>query len=68
MRYREDKPGDLVRARGAVQWREQNPAGTANELIAALGSQFHSDYCPVLRGTLFAFDRDHAGTPTPDRT
>ena len=69
MRYREDKPGDLERARAAVaQWREQNPAGTANELIAALGSLFHSDYGPVLRGTLFAFDRDHEGTPTPDRT
>ena len=69
MRYREDKPGDLERARAAVaQWREQNPAGTANELIAALGSQFHSDYGPVLRGTLFAFDRDHAGTLTPVRT
>ena len=33
-----------------------------------VGSQFHSDYGPVLRGTLFAFDRDHAGTLTPDRT
>ena len=63
MRYREDKLGDLKQARAAVaQWREQNPVGTADELIAALGSQFHSDYAPVLRGTLFAFDRDHAGT------
>jgi hypothetical protein len=61
MRFREDKPGDLERTRAVVaEWREQNPAGTADQLTAALGSQFHSDYGPVLRGMLFAFDRDHA--------
>ena len=38
MRYREDKPEDLDRARAAVAaWREQNPAGTEDQLLAALG-------------------------------
>jgi len=67
MRYREDKPGDLERARTTVaEWRKQNPAGTEEQLIDALGSQFHSEYGPVLRGMLFAFDRDHAANTEPD--
>lgn len=58
MRFREDKPADLERARTAVaEWREQNPAGTEDQLTTALGSQFPSGYGPVLRGVLFALDR-----------
>lgn len=60
MRFREDKPGDLDldRARAEVTaWREQNPAGTADELTAALGSRFHPGYGPVLRAVLFTLDR-----------
>jgi hypothetical protein len=68
MRYREDKPGDLERTRAAVaEWREQNPAGTAEQLTAAIGAQFHPDYGPVLRAVLFALDRDHTATTEPDR-
>ena len=69
MRYREDKPGDPARARAAVaEWREQNPAGTGEQLIKAIGSGFHPEYGPVLRAALFAVDRDRAGSTTPDRT
>ncbi len=61
MRYREDKPADLARARDAVAaWRDQNPAGTAEELVAAVGRQFHQDYAVVLRAVLFAVDRHRA--------
>jgi hypothetical protein len=41
-------------------WRDQNPAGTAEQLVAALGGQFHRDYGPVLRAVLFAADRHRA--------
>ena len=59
MRFREDSPEDADRARAAVAaWRDQNPEGTAEELVAALGDQFHPEYGPVLRGALFAIDRD----------
>jgi hypothetical protein len=45
MRYREDNPADLARARAAVAaWRGQNPAGTSEEMVAAIGRQFHRDY------------------------
>lgn len=58
MRYREDKPAELARARAAVAaWRDQNPAGTSEELVAAIGCQFHQDYGVVLRAVLFAVDR-----------
>jgi len=64
MRYREDKPEDLDRARAAVaQWREQNPAGTEGQLLAALGPRFHRDYVPVLRAVLFTRDRQITATP-----
>ena len=57
MRYREEKPTDLARARDAVAaWRHQNPAGTAEELVAVVGRQFHRDYAVVL----FAIDRHRA--------
>jgi hypothetical protein len=61
MRYSEDKPEDLNRARTAVaEWRKQHPEGTGTELVAALGAQFHPDYAPVLRAVLFTVDR-HRG-------
>jgi hypothetical protein len=64
MRFREDNPEDLDRARTAVaQWREQNPAGTENQLLAALGPQFHPDYAPVLRAVLFTHDRQIPQSP-----
>ena len=57
MRYREDTPGELARARAAVAaWRDRNPAGTGEELLAAIGHQFHRDY----RAVLFAVDRHRA--------
>jgi hypothetical protein len=61
MRCREEKPADLARARAAVAaWRDQNPAGTSEELVAAVGLQFHRDYAVVLRAVLFAIDRHRA--------
>ena len=73
MRARDEVSRGQARRPGAgraavAQWREQNPAGTADELIAALGSQFHSEYGPVLRGTLFRYDQDHTGSPTQQVT
>ena len=61
MRYREDTPGELARARAAVAaWRDRNPAGTGEGLIATIGHQFHRDYGVVLRAVLFAVDRHRA--------
>jgi hypothetical protein len=61
VRFREDSPADLDRARVAVTaWRDQNPAGICEELIAAVGWQFRRDYGVVLRGVLFALDRHRA--------
>jgi hypothetical protein len=40
------------------------PAGAGDQLAAALGAEFHRDFGPVLRGMLFAFDRDHVTTST----
>jgi len=61
VRYREDTAGELARAREAVAaWRGRNPAGTGEELIAAIGDQFHRDYGVVLRAVLFAVDRHRA--------
>jgi hypothetical protein len=61
VRFREDNPRDLDRARAAVTaWRGQNPGGTSEDLVAAVGAQFHRDYGPVLRAVLFAADRHHA--------
>ena len=65
MRYREDTPGDLARARAAATaWRERNPAGTGEELLAAIGRQFHRDYGVVRRAALFAVDRHRARQAT----
>jgi hypothetical protein len=61
VRYREDNPADLQRARAAVAaWRDQKPTGTGEELVAAIGHQFHRDYAVVLRAVLFAVDRHRA--------
>lgn len=58
MRYREDTPGELIRARAAVAaWRDRNPAGTGEDLLATIGHEFHRDYDVVLRAVLFALDR-----------
>jgi hypothetical protein len=58
VRFREDRHEDLDRARRAVAtWRDQNPEGTAEQLVAALGAEFHRDYGPVLRALLFTADR-----------
>ncbi len=65
MRFRDDKPEDLDKARAAVAaWREQHPQGTAEDLVADLGGQFHPDYGPVLRGVLFAVDSHGAKIAT----
>jgi hypothetical protein len=56
VRFREDKPEDLDRARAAMaEWRAQNPAGTREQMLTALSPGFHRDYGAVLS----AHDRDH---------
>ena len=61
MRFRDERPGDLDRARAAAAvWRDQNPQGTPEDLITAVGCQFHPGYAVVLRGVLFAVDRHRA--------
>jgi hypothetical protein len=61
VRFREDNPRELDRARAAVAaWRSQNPGGTSEDLVAAIGLQFHPDYGVVLRAVLFAADRHQA--------
>jgi hypothetical protein len=61
LRFREDNPADLARARAAVTaWRDQNPAGTGDELVAAVGLQFHPDYGTIPCAVLFALDRHRA--------
>ncbi len=65
MRFREDNPQDLARARAAVaDWRDRNPAATPGQLVAELGGQFHPDYGPVLRAALFGVDRHQARSIT----
>ena len=50
MRYRENRPEDLMRARAAVAARRgQYPQGTAEQFVQDLGGQFHRDYGVVLR-------------------
>jgi len=70
VRYREDTAGELARAAVAA-WRDRNPAGTGEELIVAIGHQFHRDYGVVLRAVLFAVDRHRArqitGIPATER-
>jgi hypothetical protein len=61
VRFRDDNPADLARARSAVTaWRDQNPAGMGDELVATVGRRFHPDYGVVLHAVLFAVDRHRA--------
>ncbi|MFY9929166.1 MAG: hypothetical protein WAK82_14260 [Streptosporangiaceae bacterium] len=61
MRFRDEKPGDLDRARAAVAaWRGGHPVGTDADLIAAVGPAFHPEWSVALRGVLFAEDRHRA--------
>lgn len=61
VRYREDTLGEMARARAAVMaWRDRNPAGAGEDLLAEIGQQFHRDYGVVLRAVLFAVDRHRA--------
>jgi hypothetical protein len=49
---------ELDRARAAVtKWRDQHPAGTSEDLIAAIGWQFPGDSGRMLRAVLVAVDR-----------
>jgi hypothetical protein len=65
MRFREDRREDLERPRAEVAaWCKQNPQGTADQLVAALGGGFHPDYGPVLRSVLFTVDRHRARVVT----
>ena len=62
----------MARARAEVAaWRDRNPAGTGEDLLAAIGHQFHRDYGVVLRAMLFAVDRRRArqvtGIPAEER-
>jgi len=68
MTYMNSESPILEEGRAAVaEWREQNPEGTADQLIEALGSAFPGDFGPVLRGMLFAYDQDHPGSTAQDR-
>jgi hypothetical protein len=61
MRFREDTPEEQARARTEVAaWREANPDGTVDGMLAALGPGFHKDYGPVLRAALYRADEDRA--------
>jgi len=64
VRFGEDRPEDLVRARFEVAaWRSQNPRGTAEQLLADIGHAYRRDYGPVLRSVLFSLD-SHAAKIT----
>jgi hypothetical protein len=57
MRFREDTENDRVRSRDAVRaWRDEYPDGSPEEMLTALGPQFHADYGPALRALLFRAD------------
>jgi hypothetical protein len=65
VRFRDEKPADLARARTAVaRWRDEHPQGTPDQLIAAVGPAFHPDWSVVLRAMLFAVDRHAARSLT----
>jgi hypothetical protein len=51
----------MDRARAAITaWRDRHPAGTSEDLIAAIGRQFPREYGAVLRAVLVAVDRHRA--------
>jgi hypothetical protein len=59
MRFREDTPEELNRARKAVaEWRAAHLDGTAAEMITAIGDQFHPHYAVALRGILYRVDEE----------
>jgi len=61
VRCRDDKPQDLDRARAAVAvWRQENPASTAEEMVAAIGHMYRRDWAPVLRAVLYVTDKHAA--------
>ena len=62
MRFRDEKPGDMDRAREAVrQWRARHPAGTPDQLVTDIGGDFHyGEWAPVLRSLLYLEDRHTA--------
>jgi hypothetical protein len=61
VRFRDDRPEDLDRARAAVsEWRDGHPEGSREQMLAALGPRFPPEYAIVLRGVLFAVDRNRA--------
>jgi hypothetical protein len=63
-RRRPVRPRRAATSREAVAWRVQNPHGTAEEMVAAIGHRFHRDYAAVLRAVLFAADRRQARAVT----
>ena len=42
----------------ALVGTEKYPEGTEDQLVEALGPEFHPEYGPVLRAALFAIDRN----------
>ncbi len=61
VRFRNERPEDLQAARAVVAaWRQQNPAGTTEQLIDAVGAQFRDDWGPVLRAVLYVVDKHAA--------
>jgi hypothetical protein len=65
VRFREDNPEDLDRARKAArEWRQQHSTGTEAQFVAAVGGGFRPDYAPVLRAVLFAADSRDAKITT----
>jgi len=61
VRFRENTEEYQARGRDAVAaWRAEHPAGTAEQMLAAVGPAFHRDYAPVLRSFLQVIDK-HAG-------
>lgn len=64
-RWRDENPDERERRREAVRaWREANPDGSADEMVAELGGQFRPGWEPVLRATLFRMDLHDAKVTT----
>jgi hypothetical protein len=54
VRFREDTEKERSQARDAVKaWRQENPDGAPDEMVAAVGPGFHKDYGPLLRAMLY---------------